>query len=109
MAEEGKTGAIVWTMRSPYIFVGGNWSSTGPAEVRDLAGWADMGRDWPRSRQVFWAIEAVALCLSPEMPVVRTSRLRNLRIVNDLQMAPLTLPRDGCRQKRVHLHRSVAW
>ncbi len=92
-AEEGKTGVVVWTMRSPYVFVGGNLEVDGAgarfAFSWDGRSWEETGSDLARffgpagpARYVYY--------LRCELP--GSARLRKLRIINDLQMAPLTLP-----------------
>ena len=95
-AEPGKTGVVVWTMRSPYIFVGGNLEVEGSgarfAVSWDGRTWEEAGNDLDR----FFAPSGPAryvYYLRCELP--NQARLRQLRIVNDLQMAPLTLPGMG--------------
>ena len=53
-AEEGKTGTIIWTMRSPYVFVGGRLEAEGSgASVCRLPGRQEVGgrgtRTWTSS------------------------------------------------------------
>ncbi len=95
-AEEGKTGTAVWSMRSPYIFVGGKLEIDGAgakfAISWDGRSWEAAGVDLDRffpptgpARYVYFL-----KCQLPDQ-----ARLRELRIVNDLQMAPLTLPGMG--------------
>jgi hypothetical protein len=95
-AEEGQTGVIVWTIRSPYVMVGGKLDVDGTGADFELS-WD--GKSWER----------VGTDLDPLFPRVGTARytyllrcrlagparLRGLRIVNDLQMAPLALPEMG--------------
>ncbi len=93
MAESGKTGNIVWTMSSPYIFVGGRLHVEGTGATFKLSwdgkSWQDVDRDLdglfppegPARYRYYLKCE-----LSGD------ARLRRLAIVNDLQMAPLTLP-----------------
>ncbi|HZN37018.1 MAG TPA: hypothetical protein VFB80_24475 [Pirellulaceae bacterium] len=92
-AEEGKTGEIIWTIRSPYVLVGGKLEVQGIGALLDLS-WD--GKTW----------EQAGPDLDPFFPPVGTgrytyqlrcrlsgaARLRSLAIVNDLQMAPLSLP-----------------
>jgi acetyl esterase/lipase len=93
LAEEGKTGVIVWKMRSPYVFVGGKLEVEGARAVFSLSWdgkkWQKVGEDldalFPSNgpaRYTYW--------LRCELP--EGARLRRLAIVNDLQMAPLALP-----------------
>ena len=95
-AEAGKTGVVVWTMRSPYVFVGGNLEVDGAGAKFSLSwdgrSWEEAGNDLDRffgpsgpARYVYY----LRCQLSGQ------ARLRKLRIVNDLQMAPLTLPGMG--------------
>jgi hypothetical protein len=92
-AEEGKKGTIVWTMRSPYVFVGGRLEAEGVDAQFFIS--AD-GKAW----------QAVKDNLDKFFPVVGppryeyklkcqlegTARLRRLAIINDVQMAPMALP-----------------
>jgi hypothetical protein len=95
-AEEGKTGLVVWTMSSPYVFVGGKLDVEGTgarfALSWDGKTWHEIdhdldGRfppDGPARYRYYLKCE-----LSGD------ARLRRLGILNDLQMAPLTLPGMG--------------
>jgi hypothetical protein len=92
-AEDGKTGTIVWTMRSPYVFVGGKLDVE-DVDARFAISWD--GKTW----------EETGHDLDGKFPPQGTARyhyhlrcqlsgdarLRRLAIINDLQMAPLTLP-----------------
>lgn len=91
----GKTGAIVWKMRSPYPFVGGSLEAQATGAKFSLSWdgvqWQDVGDNleaffhFPHkgdARYAYW--------LKCELPP--GSRLVRLAIVNDLQMAPLALP-----------------
>ena len=42
-AEDGKTGTIIWTMRSPYIFVGGRFETEGNGAVLEVS---EDGKKW---------------------------------------------------------------
>jgi hypothetical protein len=95
-AEAGKEGQIVWTIRSPYVLVGGRLEIEGTDARFDLS-WD--GKNW----------ESTGVDLDPFFPPTGTARyayhlrcrleggarLRRLGIVNDLQMAPLSLPDMG--------------
>jgi hypothetical protein len=95
-AEEGKTGVIVWNMSSPYVLVGGALDSDG-AGARFKLSWD--GSTW---HQIDRNLDAQ---FPPEGParyryylrceLSGPARLSRLRITNDLQMAPLTLPEMG--------------
>ena len=92
-AEEGRSGTIIWTMRSPYGFVGGRLEVDGEGVKFSIS--AD-GKTW----------QSVSDNLDKFFPVVGppryqyklrcqlegSARLRRLAIINDLQMAPLALP-----------------
>jgi hypothetical protein len=92
-AEKGKTGAIIWAMSSPYVFVGGRLEVEGRGLKLQLSwdgkSWLDVERDLdglfppngPARYRYYLKSE-----LSPD------AHLRRLAILNDLQMAPLTLP-----------------
>lgn len=92
-AEAGKTGTIIWVMRSPYVFVGGNLEIEGKGATFSLS-WD--GKTW---LPVEHNLDGF---FSPKMParyeyklrceLVGDARLQSLKIVNDLQMAPLALP-----------------
>jgi hypothetical protein len=94
-AEEGKTGVVVWTMRSPYVFVGGRLEVEGTG-ARFLLSWD--GASW---HEVERNLNLDGL-FPPQGParyryflkceLSGPARLRRLGIVNDLQMAPLSLP-----------------
>ena len=96
MAEEGKTGIVVWTMSSPYVFVGGRLEVEGTG-ARFKLSWD--GKSW---HEVDRNLDGL---FPPEGParyryylkceLSGDARLRRLGILNDLQMAPLTLPGMG--------------
>lgn len=96
-AEEGRTGLIVWTMRSPYVFVGGRLEAEGAGAEFSVS--AD-GKAWEEVKDGvfdrFFApggparYEYRVRCRLPG-----TARLRRLAVVNDLQMAFLALPEMG--------------
>ncbi len=91
----GKTGAVVWKMRSPYPFVGGALEAQGSGTKFFLSWdgneWHDVGDNleaffhFPHkgdARYAYW----LKCALAPG------ARLERLALVNDLQMAPLALP-----------------
>jgi hypothetical protein len=92
-AAEGKTGTIVWTMRSPYVFVGGQLEAEGAGAKFFVS--AD-GKTW---RPVQENLDKLFSTVGPPYYQYRlkcqlegTARLRRLAVVNDVQMAPLALP-----------------
>jgi hypothetical protein len=92
-AEPGQTGTIVWSMNSPYVLVGGRLEIEG-TDAKFAISWD--GKTW----------EECAAGLDRHFPPNGTARyryllrcqlsggarLKSLAIVNDVQMAPLTLP-----------------
>ena len=92
-ASEGQTGTIIWTMRSPYVFVGGR------LEVEDAGVKffiCQDGKTWTPAQEdldKFFSIVGPA-CYEYQLKcqLQGSARLRRLAIINDLQMAPLALP-----------------
>lgn len=95
LPEEGKTGTIVWRMRSPYPFVGGmldvegtgvkfavSWDGT---QWIDVADGLDALFHFPHKGDARYDYR-----LRCQLPA--GARLRRLGILHDLQMAPLALP-----------------
>ncbi len=95
-AEDGKTGVVVWTMSSPYVFVGGSLDVDGTGARFKLSwdgnSWHEIDRNldplFPPGGHARYRYY-LRCELSGE------ARLRRLLIKNDLQMAPLTLPGMG--------------
>ena len=92
-AEEGKTGTIVWSMRSPYVFVGGRLDVEGAGAKFFIC---QDGKTWkpaPDNLDKFFPIVGPA-CYEYQLKCQfdGPSRLRRLAIINDVQMAPLALP-----------------
>ncbi|MBC8868290.1 MAG: putative Ig domain-containing protein [Planctomycetes bacterium] len=92
-AEEGQTGTIIWTMRSPYVFVGGRLEAEGSDAKFFLSADGNTWRRMQGNLDKFFSIvgpphyEYQLKCeMAPE------ARLRRLAILNDVQMAPMTLP-----------------
>jgi hypothetical protein len=92
-AEAGKTGVVVWKMRSPYVFVGGRLEVDGTAAKFSLS-WD--GKTW---QDVSDSLDAMFPAKGPARYEYRLrcelrdgARLRRLAVINDLQMAPLGLP-----------------
>jgi hypothetical protein len=93
VAEEGKTGSIVWTVRSPYVFIGGKLESEGSGAKFSISwdgkAWMDAGPDLDG----FFAPNAPARYeyrLRCELGA--GARLKKLGISNDIQMALMALP-----------------
>jgi hypothetical protein len=92
-AEEGKTGAVIWVIRSPYVLVGGKLDVDGSGAKFSLSwdgkSWLEAASNLERffppngpARYQYW--------LRCELGA--GDHLKRLSIVNDLQMAPLALP-----------------
>jgi hypothetical protein len=92
-AEEGKTGTIVWTITSPYVFVGGRIEAEGRG-VRFFL--SQDGKTWrPAGNNLdgFFSIVGPARYqYRLKCQLEAGAQLRKLAIINDLQMAPLALP-----------------
>lgn len=92
-AEEGKTGTITWTMRSPYVFVGGKLEFEGNG-AKFMISWD--GKTWEETdgdlTSAFPSQGTARYVYHLKCQLVGDDRLRRLAIINDLQMAPLTLP-----------------
>ena len=92
-AEEGKTGAVVWTIRSPYVLVGGRLEVEGSGAKFSLSWdgktWLEAGPDlggfFPPDGPARYEYRL-------RCELGSGARLKRLGIVNDLQMAPLALP-----------------
>jgi hypothetical protein len=92
-AEDGKKGAIVWTMRSPYPFVGGRLEAEGTGAKFFIS--AD-GKTWQGVKdnldKFFSIVGPVRYDYKLKCQLEGPARLRQLAIVNDLQMAASVLP-----------------
>jgi hypothetical protein len=92
-AEEGKTGTVIWTMSSPYVFVGGQLEVEG-SEARfavslDGKSWIDADKNLDK----FFPTEGQARYqYQLRCQLSGGARLKRLAIINDLQMALLALP-----------------
>jgi hypothetical protein len=95
-AEDGKTGSVVWTMRSPYILVGGKLEFDGEgarfALSWDRRSWHDVANDLD---PLFKPDGPARYVYFLRCELSGTAHLRALNITNDLQMAPLALPGMG--------------
>lgn len=92
-ADEGKTGTIVWSMRSPYVFVGGRLDVEG-AGARFFI--CQDGKTWKPAQDNFDKFFSIVgpACYEYQLKcqLEGPSRLQHLAIINDVQMAPLALP-----------------
>jgi len=94
-AKAGQTGTVIWTMTSPYVFVGGRLEVDGDAKFAmswDGKSWeacaADLDRHFPPEGKARYSYY-LRCQLSGD------ARLARLGISNDVQMAPLALPGMG--------------
>jgi hypothetical protein len=92
-AAEGKAGAVVWIVRSPYVLVGGRLEVEGSGAKFSLSwdgkSWLEAGPDLGK----FFPPDGPARYeyrLRCELGA--GGRLKRLGIINDIQMAPLALP-----------------
>ncbi len=100
-AEPGKTAAIEWTLRSPYLFVGGRIEAEGPGAEFEVS---RDGKSWQKAGAGF---DAFFLSAGPPCYEYRlrctlsgAAALKRLAVVNDLQMAPLAMPEMGVGENR---------
>jgi hypothetical protein len=95
-AEEGKVAEIVWTIRTPYVLVGGKLEVEGNKAEFEIS-WD--GKTWEKAGNdldtFFPATGTARYHYQLRCRLDGDARLRKLAIVNDLQMAPLSLPEMG--------------
>jgi hypothetical protein len=95
-AEAGQTGEVQWTIRSPYVLVGGRLDIEGTDAKFEISWdgktWESVGSDLDR---LFPPVGTARYFYHLRCRLAGAARLRSLRIVNDLQMAPLSLPEMG--------------
>ena len=100
-AEAGQTGEIVWTIRAPYVLVGGKLDVEGTAAEFEISfdgkTWEAAGQDLDR---FFPPVGTARYSYQLRCRLEGPARLRKLGIVNDLQMAPLSLPEMGVGTNR---------
>ncbi len=93
VAEEGKTGTVAWTIRSPYVILGGHLDieGTGAKFAVSLDGktWKDAGQNFDK---LFPSDGKACYHYQLRCELAGGACLKRLGIVNDVQMAPLTLP-----------------
>jgi hypothetical protein len=92
-AAPGKSGTIIWTIRSPYVLVGGRLEAEGNgvkfAVSWDGKAWQEAGPDLDK---LFPPDGPARYEYRLRCELGAGARLKRLAIVNDLQMAPLALP-----------------
>ncbi len=98
-AEDGKTGTIIWTMRSPYNFVGAQFEMEGKGAVLEVSDdgkkWVSTGKDAAGKGVEYhffsnWGSQRFHYLLRCQLS--GDARLKRLAAINDLQMAMLALP-----------------
>jgi hypothetical protein len=92
-AEEGKKGTIIWTMRSPYVFVGGRLEAEGVDAQFFIS--AD-GKAWQAVKddidKFFSVVGPARYEYRLKCQLEGPARLRRLAVINDVQMAPMAMP-----------------
>lgn len=93
-AEDGKIGSIVWTMRSPYVFVGGRIEIEGDGTrfliSQDGKRWQEVSRG--SLDRFFSTVGPPYYEYQVKCELGAGALLRKVAIINDLQMAPRALP-----------------
>ena len=107
-AEGGKTGTIVWIVRSPYVFVGGRLQVEGSgarfALSFDGKSWTQAGTDLD---QFFPPGGPARYQYRLRCELGAGASLKRLHIVNDVQMAAAGSAGNVNRRQQVRLHRPV--
>jgi hypothetical protein len=92
-AAEGQPGTVIWTMRSPYVFVGGQIEAEGGGARFSVS--VD-GKTWQTVKgnldKCFSAVGPARYEYRLRCQLEGPARLRRLAILSDLQMAPLAMP-----------------
>jgi hypothetical protein len=92
-ADEGRTGTIIWTMRSPYVFVGGRLEKEDTGArfflCQDRKTWQPVKDNLDK---FFSTVGPACYEYQLKCQLEGSARLRRLAIINDVQMAPLGLP-----------------
>ncbi len=108
LADGGKTGIVVWSISSPYVLVGGSLQAEGSGFEFQLSfdgrAWHDVDRDLDK---LFPPNGPARYRYFVRCALKGNAVLRRLAIVNDLQMAPLTLPEMAVGFEYVHIHRRI--
>lgn len=101
LAEEGKTGTIIWKIRAPYVIVGGRIETDRP----DARFFASLdGKAWQPVAgsfdKLFPAVGPAVYEYQFKCQLEGAARLRRLAIINDLQMAPMAMPEMAVGENR---------
>jgi len=93
-AEEGKTGSIVWTMRSPYVFVGGRIEAEGNGARFFIRQGGKRWREVSGGRldRFFSIVGPPYYKYQVKCELGEGASLGKVAIINDVQMAPMALP-----------------
>ncbi len=92
-AEEGETGTILWTMRSPYVFVGGRLEVEGRGARFAVSADGKRWQDVRENLDKFFPTDGPPRYrYQLRCQLSGGARLKRLAVVNDLQMALLALP-----------------
>lgn len=95
-AADGKTGLIIWTMKSPYIFVGGRLGVEGTGAkffvCQDGKTWRPAGENLDK---FFQSGSPACYQYQIKCELAAGATLKRFAIINDVQMAPLALPEMG--------------
>jgi hypothetical protein len=91
-------GTITWTMKSPYVFVGGRLASEGQGAAFSLSWdgktWENVG-DFDKMFAFNPNGSKARYGYQLRCQLAGAATLKSLAILNDLQMAPMTLPEMG--------------
>ncbi|HEY2414842.1 MAG TPA: hypothetical protein VGI40_21535 [Pirellulaceae bacterium] len=100
-AVAGTSGEIVWSIQSPYVLVGGELQVDGTNPQFDISwdgkNWESVGSDLD---SFFPCVGTARYAYYVRCRLSDAARLRGLKIVNDVQMAPLALPEMGVGENR---------
>jgi hypothetical protein len=92
-AVDGRDGTVIWTMRSPYVFVGGRLETEG---VDPRFSICTDGKTWQPAAtnldRFFSTVGPARYEYQLKCELKGPARLRRLAVINDLQMAPMALP-----------------
>lgn len=101
-AEDGKTGSILWPMKSPYVFVGGRIEAEGKGVrfflCQDGKRWQELsGGNLDR---YFATVGPPYYEYQVKCELGAGASLKQVAIINDLQMTPLALPEMAVGENR---------
>ncbi len=101
-AEDGKTGSIVWTMKSPYVFVGGRIEADGKGArfffCQDGKRWQEVPDN--KLAKFFSIVGPPCYEYQVKCELGAGASLEAVAIINDVQMAPLALPEMALGENR---------